>query len=116
MITLTIPATPPSWNTFYAGTHHWKRKKLADLWHGLILSALTGQSPKTGQVNITVTVNYPDRRRRDPDNICAKLLIDGLVKAGILPDDSDTEIGSVTTRITRDRDRPRETVVTIEAA
>jgi len=117
-VILCIPDAPPSWNTFYAGAHHWKRKQLADKWHLLVresaLSAQKGQAIPRGQGAITVSVNYPDKRRRDPDNICAKLLIDGLVHAGILPDDSDQYVSSVTTRITRDKSLPRQTTITVK--
>lgn len=40
--------------------------------------------------SITYEFFFPDKRRRDPDNYAAsaKMLQDGLVKAGILPDDN----------------------------
>ena len=115
---LTIPEPPPSWRPIYSGMHYRTRMALANKWHALVreaaLSVQAGEAETP--VTITVTANYPDARRRDPDNICAKFLVDGLVHAGVIPDDSDQYVSSVTTRITRDRSRPRETVVTIEAA
>lgn len=46
----------------------------------------------TGQTHITTRLHYraPDRRRRDEDNLIltAKPLWDGLVDAGVVPDDT----------------------------
>ncbi|MDQ0062363.1 RusA family crossover junction endodeoxyribonuclease [Paenibacillus harenae] len=41
-------------------------------------------------VNMTYEFHFPDKRRRDPDNYAAsaKMLQDGLVKAGVLVDDN----------------------------
>ena len=38
----------------------------------------------------TVRIKYyfTDRRRRDPDNYSGKMILDGLVRAGIISDDS----------------------------
>lgn len=48
--------------------------------------------------DIVVTVHPPDRRRRDAHNTLPsiKACIDGLVDAGILPDDSDKHLRSLT--------------------
>lgn len=32
--------------------------------------------------------NFPDKKRRDPDNYSGKMIIDALVKSGIIEDDS----------------------------
>ena len=44
--------------------------------------------------HVTVWVAYPDRRRRDVHNLypTIKAAIDGMVDAGVLPDDSDTHL------------------------
>lgn len=46
--------------------------------------------PPAPLAGVTVSIQYqfPDRRRRDPDNYSGKMLLDGLVHAGILQDDS----------------------------
>lgn len=46
------------------------------------------------RAHITVTVGWPDRRRRDVTNIqpTIKGLVDGMVDAGLLPDDSDAHL------------------------
>lgn len=45
---------------------------------------------------ITVEAHFKSSRRRDPDNLYVKPILDGIVKAGLLPDDSGEFIGSVT--------------------
>jgi len=48
-------------------------------------------------------------RRRDPDNIAAagrKLILDGLVLAGVLPDDGWNHVLGWTDRFEVDRERP----------
>ena len=45
---------------------------------------------------VTVTIPFKDNRRRDPHNYCGtvvKAIIDGLVLAGIVPDDTPEWIG-----------------------
>jgi len=41
---------------------------------------------------VQITYHFKDRRRRDPDNYSGKLLLDGLVGAGVITDDSFTHI------------------------
>lgn len=46
------------------------------------------------RVNITVT-SYR-KRKHDPDGISVKAVLDGIVRAGLLPDDSCKEVESIT--------------------
>lgn len=46
------------------------------------------------RVNIRVT-SYR-KRKHDPDGISVKAVLDGLVRRGILPDDSTAEINEIT--------------------
>jgi hypothetical protein len=50
----------------------------------------------TAPVTLTVTFAWPDRRRRDLDNVSIKAAIDGATDAGIIPDDRSTVLRSVT--------------------
>lgn len=56
-------------------------------------------------VDITVTV-YFKSHPQDPDNICTKLYIDGLV-GHIIEDDSPRYVSSVMSRSRIDKERPR---------
>jgi len=55
---------------------------------------------------------YSKNRRRDPDNlrIGSKFVLDGLVKAGVLPDDSQRWIVGFQDRFHVDKDLPRVVV------
>jgi len=47
-------------------------------------------------VTLTVTFAWPDKRRRDLDNVSVKAAIDGAVDAGVVYDDASTVLQSVT--------------------
>jgi crossover junction endodeoxyribonuclease RusA len=53
------------------------------------LMALKAKAPHLQRAEITVEYQPPDKRRRDPDNLAptGKAALDGLVLAGVLPDD-----------------------------
>jgi len=96
-VILTIPRALPSWNQFYAGVHWAQRRKLATLWHALVAEQVRGVGklpPFSSPVNIIVT-RYGSPAI-DPDNICAKLAIDGLVRARVLWDDGPMYVDGVT--------------------
>ena len=88
----------PSWNTYYAGVHWAMRKKKMDEIHELVYWAAHSSKiePCVDKISILFKVNYSSKRRHDPDNCCVKPFVDGLVKAGILKDDSTKEIESIT--------------------
>lgn len=47
--------------------------------------------PPLERVRVVVTFHFPDRRRRDPGNYYShvvKPIVDGMVDAGLVPDDS----------------------------
>ena len=100
-ITFTIPRLPESGNKTrkYSG---WERQKYRDLWHSEIWVAwrhwvtITPRSIVQGEwsmpwpkAKVTITLYFPDRRRRDEDNMRQglKYCVDGLVAAGIIEDD-----------------------------
>jgi len=51
--------------------------------------ARASHAPHLKRALLTVEIAFPDRKRRDPHNWMAtvKPIVDGLVKAGVLPDD-----------------------------
>lgn len=107
----SIPYSAPSWNIIYSSAHWTLRKKLADRWHGLVIKELKRlkvskiKSKKT--IKIIIKSYYKDNRTViDPDNICAKLIIDGL-KGYLINDDDYHYISSVTTQSFIDKDNPR---------
>ena len=66
-------------------------------------------------VDITCTWITKDLRK-DPDNVSAgvKFILDGLVQAGILPDDRRKQIGSITHKFDVDKLNPRVEIVLSE--
>ena len=116
---LSIPHALPSWNVLYSGKHWNVRKEMAHVWKlhtiaAVQYAALTnggrvyyGETP----VNIFVRVLHKSKRRRDSDNVCAKLVIDGLKVAGVIADDDPRYVCVVSTEaVQSDRD---ETQITI---
>ena len=92
----------PSWNTFYSGKHWTKRKEEVDRVHMLVRSQIDPDLKQIGvPVNIRVTAFYADKRKRDSDNIAAKLYIDGL-KPFVIPEDDYHHVHDVTTRAKHD--------------
>lgn len=113
-LTLTIYGyKPPSWNTFYAGATGWKRQEISKEAHWLVDAAVRQYEDAIGPVTlafpvrVVYTIFYANERRRDIDNAAVKVLGDGLVKAGVLPDDSTRYVPEVTLRARLDRDNPR---------
>ena len=70
------------------------------------------------RATIEAVIRYPDRRRRDVHNLVPLVIkpaIDGCVDAGLLPDDDDRHVVSVSIR--RDPDPgPHRVTLIIEAA
>jgi len=89
----TIPDLPPS-NNVYLRLHWAKQQRVKQDWERWIW-ALVNQSKNRcprplGRVEIRAVCFFPLHRRRDRDNFTAtlaKFVQDGLVKAGIIPDD-----------------------------
>lgn len=75
------------------------------------------QLPKYGRVDIAITW-YEPNLRRDPDNITGggtKFILDGLVAAGVIENDSQRFINSITHKYELDRKNPRIEVIVKEA-
>lgn len=74
------------------------------------------QMPTFGRVDITIAW-YEPNLRRDPDNVAGgqKFLLDGLVAAGVIENDSQRFINSITHKYELDRKNPRIEVEVKEA-
>lgn len=74
--------------------HHWKRAERVALWRRAARFAAYG-TPKNGPSNVRLVIGVPyPGRRRDPHNWMptVKAVIDGLVDAGIWPDDNSDHV------------------------
>ena len=101
---------PPSLNQIYSGVHWSKRKRMADEAHALVRANI---DPDVEAFNVPVEIRvtaYFKNRALDPDNIPAKILIDGLIPL-VIADDSPKYVASVTTISRVDKDRPRVEIV-----
>ena len=87
--TLNVPYIAPSLNSIYSGVHWSKRKKQADEAHLAVKIAASKVKPfdKPVQLNFQPIVKG---RGYDVSNYAytVKLIEDGLVQCGILPDDT----------------------------
>ena len=69
---------------------------------------LAKKLPAYKRVALVITWYEPDRRR-DPDNIMAgqKFILDGMVQAGTIPNDSQKHVKGILHRFDVDRKNPR---------
>jgi len=84
-------------------------------WEWLVKASVGQDKPKKPlrRAKIRLTYYFPTRHRRDPDNYSGKFILDGLVKANVIEDDSfkciDLElIGKY------DKDNPRTEIEVLE--
>lgn len=127
-LTLTIPIEPPSGNHYKSfrviGKHaSWYLTKEAKAWHQEVFLAAANKGCWTTDGScdcrmvkgtaheITYTVYQGSGSRGDVDNY-AKVILDGLVKAGVLK--SDASVVAMHAFKTRDRKNPR-TEITVRA-
>lgn len=110
---IVINQIPPSNNKFLGNSHNFNiYRHEKEKWHWLIKAAIT-KSPLQPYKKAVVHIKYffKDRRRRDPDNFSGKMLLDPLVKEGILQDDS---FKNIELRLSADVDKQRpRTEITI---
>jgi crossover junction endodeoxyribonuclease RusA len=81
------------------GRQHWAQKaratrNLRTLAAHSADQQMVGRGIRYDRAHLTVHVGWPTRHRRDVANISPtiKALIDGIVDAGLLPDDDDTHL------------------------
>ena len=98
--------------------YHWRKKAAitADIrqWARLLFRTTYMQAPITVQLDWHV----PDKRRRDVDNAVPtlKAICDGLVDAGLVPDDTPADMTKLMPRIIYSPDSPKRLVLTITGA
>ena len=111
-MTYTIPMIPPSLNQFAGRKNVWQYRELKAEWLNIVAVYCRPRpaEPLTG-VTVEITYYFPTRTRHDPDNFNGKMILDGLVKCGILKDDSFNCINLVL-KGGYDKDNPR-TIINI---
>lgn len=109
-IKIVIPAIPPSNNKYmgrgskYVQQVQYQSEKQQWAWY--IRSFAKYQGKPIEKAVVKITYYFKDKRRRDPDNYAGKFILDGLVDAGILVDDSFNNIELVL-RGKWDKKKPR---------
>lgn len=112
----TIPEIPPSNNKFIGRTNFREYQAAKRYWQFLVSSACQPRPANPIiRAEVKITYYFPDKIRRDPDNYSGKMLLDGLVHAKILADDSFANIVLVL-RSELDRKNPRTEIEITEAS
>ena len=91
---IVIHKIPPSNNKYMGNSHNFNiyREEKA-FFHWLIKAAITTRPPQPYKKAVVhIKYFFKDRRRRDPDNYSGKMILDPLVREGILQDDSFNNI------------------------
>ena len=88
-VKITIPEIPPSLNQILR-MHYHKRDAANKRWAGLVgmFDNRKKRDKPISRAQVCITYYFPDARRRDSDNYAGKFLLDGLVNAGVIEDDS----------------------------
>lgn len=109
---IEIPELHPSLNVWAIKWHPFKRNKEKKRWTEMIGWLCKGKKPFKGAVSVRIDWYFPDKRRRDYDNYAPKFLLDGLVVAGLIEDDSTKIIQKLDDHnFHLDRENPRTEVI-----
>lgn len=103
-----IPFIPPSNNQFIGKDQKFRYQKIKKEWEQIIKLYTLKNKPfkPIKQCKLTLFYYFKDKIRRDPDNYSGKFILDGLVKAGIIFDDSFFNINLVL-KASTDKGNPR---------
>lgn len=88
----------PSWNVFYAGKHWSTRQEMKEEALFAVMEALNNKKLTVSTAKVRITVVAYLKRVIDPDNVCEKMIIDGLKKV-LFKDDSAKYVECVTTKV-----------------
>lgn len=85
----TIHGIPPSNNKYIGRTNRWEYQAEKRRWEELIQYLCSPKPKKPIKIaRVTLRYYFKTKVRHDPDNYAGKMILDGLVHAGILEDDS----------------------------
>ena len=110
----TIQDIPPSNNKYIGRANQWEYQAEKRRWAAQIAMLCRPKPPEPIEKAIVkLTYYFPTRTRRDPDNYSGKMILDGLVRAGIIKDDSFENIDLILVG-KYDRYRPRTEIEVIQ--
>lgn len=111
----TIPGVPPSLNKFAGRGNTWEYREKKNMWKNLVaLCCRPRPDIPPDRAEVTIRYYFPDERRRDPDNYCGKMILDGLTAAGMIADDDFCHIDLTIRRGGVDPENPRTEVEIVE--
>ena len=115
-LTLVIPRCPPASLNRILRSHWGYRHELVEIWRQEVAAAaIAAGRPSFPAARIHIRLFYSTARLPDPDNalcITSKLVLDGLVRAGVLPDDGPQHVRAIALDyIGVDRQNPRTEVL-----
>ena len=92
-VKITINDIPPSNNKYMGNSHNFNEyRREKERWHWLIRAAINNEAQRPKEplqkAIVNITYYFKDKIRRDPDNYSGKMILDPLVREGILIDDS----------------------------
>lgn len=85
---------------------------MADFAHQSVKIALIGKDTTPYLTPVKITILAYLKRTIDPDNVCSKLVIDGIKLCGLIQDDTPKYINSVTVKVIKSKED--KTVIEIE--
>lgn len=90
---ITVNDIPKSNNAYIGRNARWQYQADKKRWEQLITAAID-EKPENPieQALVVIQYTFPTRRRHDPDNYSGKMLLDPLVRNGILVDDDFTHV------------------------
>ena len=113
---ITLPMVPPSNNLFIGRENRWEYQSQKKAWAALV-RAKCGFIPQNPipKARVEIFYYFVDNRRRDPDNYSGKFILDGLVRAGIIKDDSFSCVRlALSAAVDKERPRTEITVTEVE--
>ena len=109
--TLIVRGKLPDFNSLLNDVkRHWKfYAKSKKYWTGVTVAECVAQRLRPVPPPVEIDFVWYNNGRKDPDNIriASKMIIDGLVKASILPEDNQKIIKGFTDTFYKDKDDPR---------
>lgn len=88
-----IDEIPPSYNRFGGRKNVWEYREEKKRWEQLVkLKCRPVPEKPLSRAVVRITYFFRTKGRRDPDNYSGKFILDGLVRAGIICDDSFSNI------------------------
>lgn len=87
---IVINEIPKSDNHFKGRENHWEYRSEKKRWNEMVhwICVTEKFKPIEGKAVVTIKYFWRTKARRDPDNYSGKFIMDGIVSAGLIKDDS----------------------------